>query len=593
MSDLSLWYERELGWFRKYAGQFADNHPGLARSLGVSNESIEDPDVARLVESVALLNARLSSQLEEEQPLLTDSLIRILFPHFLRPLPSAGMMQLPASSDVASIQHIPAGSLFRARIDDERHCDFRTCTDAQLLPFKLTDAEVELAPFSLPAGKTTDSVDAMLRLDLELCDDSLNFYSIGNLEYLNVFLKGENSLTQRLYDQLFSQVYALAIYDDSGHQIKLPASALEPVLIDKHERILPLSGRTFSGYQLLLEYMAYHNLFLSFRITGLDGVLSQFSNSRLSLAVYLRNIPVELARGITSENFQLGCAPVVNLFDRRGEPLKVDHTRLGYPLEIDARSANHYDVFSVNSVLDISGVQPEPLPEIYGHKYYQSYSSCFWHYQPSYSSRGSSYRHGELALTDLDLKPWQAENRQLSPRLTCYNGAQPMELSLKHELSCQENIAMPVTPQLLGKTTAPWQPELRQANRWALLAHLKFNFEALLRSDDPVNELRELLSLYNLNNNASLKSCIDSIVSMDCESKVAPIKVQSRQCFVQGTDITLTLDRARISGVSIMSFIQVLDRLFAGYAGYNSFTRLKVAFKSESGFFYLCPRRQG
>ena len=84
MSDLSLRYERELSWFRRHAGQFANDHPGLARTLGVSDEAVEDPDVARLVESFALLNARLGCQLDEELPQLTDPLLQLLFPHFLR-----------------------------------------------------------------------------------------------------------------------------------------------------------------------------------------------------------------------------------------------------------------------------------------------------------------------------------------------------------------------------------------------------------------------------------------------------------------------------------------------------------------------------
>ncbi|MCL6271445.1 type VI secretion system baseplate subunit TssF [Sansalvadorimonas sp. 2012CJ34-2] len=596
MSDLSLWYERELSWFRKHAGKFAEDHPGLARSLGVSDEAVEDPDVSRLVESFALLNARLSCQLDEELPQLTDSLLRMLFPHFLRPLPCVGMMQIRPSEDIGSVQEIPRGSTFRARIDDDRFCDFRTCSPLQMLPFELADAEVEQAPFSRPAPRNCHDVGVMLRLDLAMCDNSLQFHSIGQLSRLDIHLKGELNLTQRLYDQLFSQVCCLSVFDDSGLSVVLPDVHLEPVLMSEDERVLPLSGNSFSGYQLLLEYLNYQNVFLSFRISGLDKVLSRFSGNRLSIGIYLKSMPVELSRSLSAETFQLGCVPVVNLFQRKGEPLKVDQTSLGYPLVIDTRSANAQQVFSVDSVLDISGLRPEPVPEIYGHKYFRRSSyekGCFWHYLPADSSRSDSCPHGELALTDLNLNPVQPSQHQLSPRLTCSNADQPLELSLLHDLTCLENIAIPATPRMMGKVSPCWQPSLSQENRWVLLAHLQMNFDTLLGGEDPAAELRELLSLYNLNDHASQRRCIEAITAMVSEKVVAPLKVHGRQCYVQGTDITLTLDAARISGVSLVLFIQVLDRMMAGFAGHNSFTRLMVCLKGEPGVFYQCPRRHG
>ncbi|WP_281647029.1 type VI secretion system baseplate subunit TssF [Parendozoicomonas sp. Alg238-R29] len=600
MSDLSLWYERELSWFRKQAGQFASEHPGLARSLGVSGEAVEDPDVSRLVESVALLNARLSQQLDEELPQLTEPLFNLLFPHFLRPLPCVGMMQVKPSKNVASIQTVNAGSRFRATLDEDRHCEFRTCSSLQLLPFQVADVAVEHTPFSIPSPKPAGSPAAMLRLDIQLLDASLGFQKTGDLSFLDIYLKGELNLTQKLYDQLFSKVRGLVLFDSFGVRVRLPADSVQPVLMNPDERVLPLAGNTFPGYQLLIEYFAYQNVFLSVRIAGLKDKLARFSGNKISLGIYLEDCPVELSRSLSPENFQLGCAPVVNLYQRKGEPLKVDHTRLGYPLVIDARSANHEQVFSVDSVMDISGLKPEPLPSVYGQKYSAAsrHHDCYWHYQPEGTPGAGGESHGELSLTDLNLDPMKPAPegswmRQLSPRLTCSNGEQPLELGLLHSLSCLESLSLPVPPKLLGKVSAPWKPEPGHAHRWALLAHLQLNFEALLGADDPAAQLRELLSLYNLTGHAGQRRCIEAIVDFKADVMVAPMKIEGRQCYMQGTEITLTLDDSRISGVSMMAFIQVLDQVLSGYAGHNSFTRLQVCLKGESGVFYQCPRRQG
>ena len=599
MSDLSLWYEKELSWFRRQAGQFAAEHPGLARSLGVSSEAVEDPDVARLVESVALLNARLSQQLDAELPQLTDPLLAMLFPHFLRPLPSVGMMQVAPSADMSTVQSLPAGSRFRAVIDEERYCDVKSCSTIQLLPFTVADAQVEQTPFTIPAPKPAGSPAAMLRLDLQLLDTSQSFHSVGDLDSLDIYLKGELNLSQRLYDLLFSKVKGLVLFDGSGQVVRLSKDALQPVLMMSDERILPVTGNTFPAYQLLLEYLAFQNTFLSLRITRLKDALVKFSGSSVSLGVYLDDMPVDLARTLSEDNFQLGCAPVVNVYQRRGEPIRVDHTRLAYPLVIDTRSTNCEQVFSVDSVLDISGFKPETIPEIYGQKYFtHNAAECYWHYQPAYTPGGDSTEHGELSLTNLNLDPFKPSasselTHQLSPRLTCTNGEQPLELGVQHPLSCLESVALPGKAQLLGKMSAPWQPESGHTNRWALLAHLQMNFAALLDGDNPAAQLKELLSLYNLTGHAGQRRCIEAITAVDVETLVAPMKVKGRQCTLQGSDITLTLDSDRISGVAVMAFVQVLDRLFAGFASHNSFTRLKICLKGEPGVFYQCPRRQG
>src|SRR5437773_1895494 len=64
-------------------------------------ETSSDPDVERLLEGFAFLTARLRQKLENELPELTHSLLELLWPHYLRPIPSMTIVQFEALPQAA------------------------------------------------------------------------------------------------------------------------------------------------------------------------------------------------------------------------------------------------------------------------------------------------------------------------------------------------------------------------------------------------------------------------------------------------------------------------------------------------------------
>lgn len=50
-------------------------------------------------------------------------------------------------------------------------------------------------------------------------------------------------------------------------------------------------------------------------------------------------------------NVRLGCTPIVNLFKINGEPIRVTHRTVNYPVLADARRAYAFEVHSIDSVL--------------------------------------------------------------------------------------------------------------------------------------------------------------------------------------------------------------------------------------------------
>src|SRR5271165_6483031 len=110
MSDALLpYYDRELNAIRQLAFDFAASRPKIAGRLRLSADSVDDPHVARLLEGVAFLAARVHHRLDDEFPELTDALLGVLYPHYLAPVPSCMVVQFDCQPDLMNPARLPVG----------------------------------------------------------------------------------------------------------------------------------------------------------------------------------------------------------------------------------------------------------------------------------------------------------------------------------------------------------------------------------------------------------------------------------------------------------------------------------------------------
>ena len=99
--DLLFYYEQELAYLRRMGAAFAEKYPKVASRLLLEPTKCEDPHVERLIESFALLAGRIHHKIDDEFPEVTESLLNVLYPHYLRPIPTMSVAQFRCSSGVA------------------------------------------------------------------------------------------------------------------------------------------------------------------------------------------------------------------------------------------------------------------------------------------------------------------------------------------------------------------------------------------------------------------------------------------------------------------------------------------------------------
>ena len=91
--EMLEYYERELTYLRQMGGEFARKYPRVAGRLLLDPDSCGDPHVERLLEGFAFMAARVHRRLDDDFPQLSESLLNLLYPSYLRPIPSMTIVE--------------------------------------------------------------------------------------------------------------------------------------------------------------------------------------------------------------------------------------------------------------------------------------------------------------------------------------------------------------------------------------------------------------------------------------------------------------------------------------------------------------------
>src|SRR5881275_684229 len=118
--ELLTYYERELTFVRRMAADFAAQYPKVASRLLLepTTGETQDPHVERLLEAFAFLAARVHLKIDDEFPEITEALLGIVYPHFIRPIPSMSIVEFQLDADQGKLSTgfpVERGSVLHSR----------------------------------------------------------------------------------------------------------------------------------------------------------------------------------------------------------------------------------------------------------------------------------------------------------------------------------------------------------------------------------------------------------------------------------------------------------------------------------------------
>jgi type VI secretion system protein ImpG len=561
---------------------------------------VDDPHVARLLEGVAFLAARVHHRLDDEFPELTDALLGVLYPHYLAPVPSAAIMQFRSDPDLALPLNLPAGIALETEAVHGEACRFRTSWPITLWPIEIENVRLSGLPLAAPANPLAAGAVSVLRIALKCRLADVDFTRLG-IDRLRFFIRGAHNVALPLYELLCAHAVAIAYADapNDTAPVVLPSNAVEPVGFAAEEALLPWPARSFAGFRLLTEYFAFPEKFLFVDFTQLDSKTLLSGGQRLEIFVYLDRALPELERSITADTLALGCSPMINLFPQRCEPIPLTHTDTEYRVVSDARRPAAMEVWQIERVRETrpdGSARPwRPFYRLTAADPDGQMPGGFYHVARRLTAEPLSGSEVYLAPHDPEFEPEVAAGGVLSIDALCTNRDLPAGLPFgggHPELRAVE--ATPGIAQVLCLTapTAPLRPPLREHRFWRLVSHLSLGHLSVVGGSEGAAALREVLRLYDLRDSPETRDAIDALLGVSAAPGTARVPGRAG-AFCRGLDVTLEFDPATWQSSGLYLLAAVLDRFLALHATVNSFVRTGAVLRGRSGGAAAWPARAG
>lgn len=589
--SLNHYYQSELTALRQLGKRFSERNPALAPFLGQRGR---DPDVERLLEGFAFLTGRLRQKLDDQLPELTHSLMQLLWPNFMRPLPAFSMLQFDPTTVSGPAQIIPRHTDVMSQPVQGVNCRFLTAFETEVFPLKLDALHY-----------TSDGNGAVMTLRLTMTAEG----HIGDLDLkkLRLHLAGEPYISQQLYLSLnrhLSDVQLtlldkenapLTNIDNEPARQRLGPDHITPVGFAEEEALLPYPLNTFRGYRYLQEYFAFPEKFLFVDLTAPE--LTRHQPPEL----------VEKARGIevrfnfntapeqriqpTLENVLLYCTPITNLFKHDASPIRLDGKEDRYLVMPKENKNAHYAVFSVNKVSGWNLEQGGDIDYVLFESFEHDASFDVPTAKPYYSIHQETSPLDNGLNTYLSFSTRDHEKTQtVSLELTCTN--QNLARELKEGDICLPGIGAPglLSFRNISPVTPSYPPPLHRDYLWKLISNMSLNYLSLAN----VDALKVILETYDL------PGYYDPQAENISRKRLAGLKHIRhsradrlyRGLPVRGvcTHLTVDAEAYRDKG-ELFLFASVLNEFFALYTSLNSFHQLQV--ESAQGERYEWTPRMG
>jgi type VI secretion system protein ImpG len=560
------YYQDELAYLRELGREFSQAYPALAPMLA---DRGADPDVERLLEGVAFLTGRIRQKIDDEVPEFLNSLASLLFPHLVRPLPGASILEItPVANALREPQVVPAGTEFSSVPVDGVACTFRSTMPCTLAPVAIEDARLEAVSgtrqqLAITLRSTTGAplVNAL--------PDALRLHFTGEPQLAFALLQAINR-------QVTDVTLSAPQVRSGGKELSLGSKIIRWVGFEEDEGLLPLGRHVFPGFRLLEEYYVLPAKFAFVDVRDLKRIVEFDKEATRATLAFRLERPFPPSTRVTAQNVRLHCVPIVNVFETTADPVRLTPQRERFLVRPAGLPPTHGEVYAITNVQAIlrGSTNRVTIPPFYEFSHVGSPENGFYttHVSPSVVGDGADVLvsfgtpEGAGALVDAETISFDllATNRGAATALR--SGEVSVHTASSPAFVTFSNITS-VTPHV----PAPMGRELQ----WRAVAHAAIGLRALTEPE----VLRAVIDVYNLHAIIDRQAARANELRVGAlrDVRVRPEERLHRGAAVRGVAIDVDLDEDGFSGEGdLFLFSAVLDRLLGEHVSINTFARTTV-----------------
>jgi type VI secretion system protein ImpG len=562
------YFHNALAYFRQQCDNFSKAYPQAAAHLQLGQQRTEDPHVSRLIESLIFMQSQTQAQLEEHHSQLYQQLLYNLFPEHTAPIPAMSIIQMRLSDSVQQQIKVAKGTLLESALVENEACTFQVGYETLLLPISITQVNSDWPQ------------QTNLTIQLTSNDPEIQFSQIQP-SVIRLYLDSISQTNKLLLDAIHHRDSQFSLISDTG--ILRLDTAIQSVGFSDDQKLLPQFSSHMHPYANLLEYMHYREKFFFIDIC-IDPEIWQQQKiaNHCQLQFNLANQCVgDYLSKLNKNHIKLNCLPIINLFRHPLEPLLIDHSQSHYPLTIDRRYPNHYQLHHITQVIrtDTNKTVPNSLALGDGN------NNLTWqlHRLASATHHSHELNHCSLSISDSqEMLSLQEIPLQISA--WCSNGNIPARLVWPLEAIYLQ----PVSDSLpIESVTCLLQPTIFSTQHMQhdsireIVCLLQQQRLGLLNPEQASESLLNLLSLYQTSERSAATHISDAIISVTVKATQRYVADTLGNPIQAGFLVTINLQAKNIMPHSLWLLHKILTDCYHYHTPLNQFVTIDMVVQHD------------
>jgi type VI secretion system protein ImpG len=597
------YYHRELVYMREKSAEFAQQHPKIAKRLGLQGMEVADPYVERLIEAFCFMTARTQIKMDAEFPRFTQRLLEVMYPNYLCPTPAMSVAHFAPDHQQGDLKKgfvIPRHTVLRSSIPhgQKTACTFRSSQDVTLWPIEITHASLTEVPQDMVAlcqplahHKTAQSA---LQLTFRTKGD-YRFSDLVGLDCLPIYLAGETTLASQLLAYLHTATLATVVRSTQDHHVDhvVYEQAITHPGLQAEQSLLPLSWNTHHGNNLLHTFFACPEVFYFFSLNQLACALTTAHTQEITITILLSEAAPQLQAHIHAKQFALHCSPIINLYPGRTDRIPVNQSQTECHIVADRTRPLDVEIYAIEKIEAQLAESSETftfLPLL------QTVASDHGNHGQYFSVRRELRRQSDItrqygprtpyigtesfvSLVDQHAAPYRPEIRYLMVNAYMTNRDLPLCLPYKGSDDLFSADAMPVAQiGMLRPPSQPLPPFAEGEHAWRLIQQLNANALSLttMSPAQGAQALRDLLQLFVRQDHPTQQQLVRSIVATRFDPVTQRLPGDGPIMYGRGIACTITIDEVKLSGTSPYLLACILSQWLGRHASVNVFTQVTL-----------------